>query len=436
MYIGVDLGTTGCKVVLFDGEGVPQKEFNEEYPLICYDGFVEQDASLWWELVCRGMAAVSRDCAGEIRGISVSTQGISVVPVDEAGMPLSNAITWLDVRAVEENDALVAAVGEDEIYRITGKFANPCYTLPKLMWLKKHKPDLYATAHRFLLPLDFLNLHLAGRALCDYSVAGGIMAYDLAKKCYNKTLLEAAGVEENRLPEVACMGTLVGGLLPAAAQKTGLPVGCPVYLGGQDQKLAALGAGIAEDTVTVSLGTATAVTRLTDHLPEEKNFSRFRFHDTLYSYEGVVDTSGAALKWLKNLLGVSSYEEMNVLAMEAGTAGGVRFDPALTTGATFTGLTLGTTRGNLVYALLEGVSARIGQLVEQMGGARRLYLFGGGSKSEVWCQILAEVTGCEVAALSTPETASLGAAILASEGKLPPAAPVKVYHKGEATWQM
>ena len=431
MYIGVDLGTTGCKVVLFDGEGLPRKEFNEEYPLICYDGFVEQDANLWLELVCRGVATVSKDCAAQVQGISVSTQGISVVPVDEAGKPLANAITWLDVRAEEENKALICTVGEDEIYRITGKFANPCYTLPKLMWLQKNKPQLYAAAHKFLLPLDFLNFHLAGRALCDYSVAGGIMAYDLAEKCYSKKLLEAAGVEERLLPEVACMGAFVGGLLPAAAEKTGLPVGCPVYLGGQDQKLAALGAGIAEDAVTVSLGTATAVTRLTRSFPEEKNFSRFRFHDTLYSYEGVVDTSGAALKWLKNLLGVDSYEEMNRLAEEAGTAGGVSFDPALTTGAAFTGLTLGTTRGNLVYALLEGVSKNIGQLVQEMGGAKRLYLFGGGSKSPVWCRILAEVTGCEVAALSTPETASLGAAMLASQGKLPPAAAVKFYRKGE-----
>ena len=430
MYIGVDLGTTGCKVVLFDGEGTPRKEFNEEYSLICYDGFVEQDANLWLELVCRGMAYVREDCAETICGISVSTQGISVVPVDEKGTPLANAITWLDVRAGEENEALLAAVGADEIYRITGKFANPCYTLPKLMWLKKHAPALYAAARKFLLPLDFLNFHLAGRAVCDYSVAGGIMAYDLQEKCYSQKLLEAAGVDEKLLPEVACMGTFVGGLLPAIAEKTGLPAGCPVYLGGQDQKLAALGAGIGEDAVTVSLGTATAVTRLTESLPAEKNFSRFRFHDTLYSYEGVVDTSGAALKWLKNLLGVETYEEMNRLAQEAGSAGGVTFDPALTTGAAFTGLTLGTTRGNLVYALLEGVSRRIGQLVQEMGGAKRLYLFGGGSKSPVWCQILAQVTGCEVAALSTPETASLGAAILASQGMLPPAKPAKFYYKG------
>lgn len=427
MYIGIDLGTTGCKVVLFDAAGKEVRQFNEEYPLICQGSFVEQDANLWWQLVTRGMAEVARDCGNQVRGISVSTQSISVVPVDEQGEPLANAITWLDVRAQEETQQLIQALGEDTIYRITGKFSLPCYTLPKLMWLKTHAPELYQRTHKFMLPLDFLNLRLAGKGICDYTVAGGIMAYDLAHKCYSSAILEAAGIPERLLPEVGCMGELVGGLTQTAAALTGLPAGCPVYLGGQDQKLAAIGAGIREQAVTVSFGTASAVTCLTKSLPEQRDFSRFRFNETYYSYEGVVDTSGATLKWLTGILHAEDYEAMNALAQEAGGSGGVIFQTDLTTGGSITGLTLATTRGNLVYALFEGVSRRIGEFAEAMGGCQQLYLFGGGSKSGIWCQVLADVTGRQVVALSTPETASLGAAILASCGTIPPASPARIY---------
>lgn len=432
MYIGIDLGTTGCKVVLFDAAGKELRQFNKEYSLICEGSFVEQDALLWWQLVTEGMAYVAEGCGAQVKGISVSTQGISFVPVDAQGQPLSNAITWLDVRAEEENAQLVASLGAEKIYRITGKFANPCYTLPKLMWLKRHQPELFAKTHTFMLPLDFLNFRLTGNAICDHTIAGGIMAYDLEKKSYSKEILEAAGISEALLPKVGCMGQLVGGLLPEAAAQTGLQAGCPVYLGGQDQKLAALGAGIRENAVTVSFGTASAVTRLTKTLPETQNFSRFRFNEDYYSYEGVVDTSGAALKWLTALLNADGYEAMNTLAAEAGSSGGVSFCTDLTTGGSITGLTLATTRGNLVYALFEGVSRRIGEFADAMGGCEELYLFGGGSKSPIWCQILANVTGKKVVALSTPETASLGAAILASQGTVPPATPAKIYEKETA----
>lgn len=431
MYIGIDLGTTGCKVVLFDRDGRQLRQFNEEYPLICEGSFLEQDANMWWQLVTRGMAQVAGDQGSRVQGISVSTQGISVVPVDAEGNTLANAITWLDVRAQKEIQQLTDALGADEIYRITGKFALPCYTLPKLMWLKTHAPELYQKTHRFMLPLDFLNLRLTGVAVCDYTVAGGIMAYDLEHKCYSKAILEATGIEESLLPRVACMGSFVGGLTDEAAALTGLNPGCPVYLGGQDQKLAALGAGIREKAVTVSFGTASAVTCLTRTLPGETDFSRFRFNEEYYSYEGVVDTSGAALKWLTGILDAEDYEAMNALALQAGSSGGVTFQTDLTTGGSITGLTLATTRGNLVYALFEGVSRRIGEFADRMGGCEQLYLFGGGSKSQIWCQILADVTGRQVVALSTPETASLGAAILASGGTVPPASPSKTYLPGK-----
>ena len=428
MYIGIDLGTTGCKVVLYDSEGNALSEFNKEYSLICFDGFVEQNAEDWWNLVLEGISYVTKDSDGKVLGISISTQGIAVVPVDEKGNTLANAISWLDVRADAEAEALAERFGREEVYRKTGKFCNPEYTLPKLMWWKKHDPELFCKAYKFLLPLDFLNMRFTGRAVCDYTIAGGTMAYNIVEKKYDAELLSFAGVSEDKLPKVGCMGDYVGKILPEVAKLTGISDECEIYLGGQDQKLAAIGAGIDESSVTVSFGTATAVTKLTKALPDEMNFSRFRFNEEYYSYEGVVSTSGAALKWAANtIFGGLTYKELDELAIEAGSSAGVTFDTDLTSDGVISGLTLGTTKGNIVYALFEGVSRAIAGFAHEMGGCDKLYVFGGGSKSKIWCQILANVSGCRIVSLNTPETASLGAAILASCGKLPNAKAIGEY---------
>lgn len=420
MYIGVDLGTTGCKVVLFDCAGNIVSQFNKEYKLICRGSFVEQDAEKWWELVCEGIVAVRGDCGPEIRGISVSTQGIAVVPVDAGGRVLSNAISWLDTRALEEKEYFERTVGREYVYRTTGKFVSAEYTLPKLVWLRQNEPELYRAAHKFLLPLDFLNLRLCGRAVCDYTIAGGTMAFDISRKCYDGTLLEAAGVDEKLLPEVACMGEPLGHVLPEVCEMLGISHDCTVYLGGQDQKIAAIGAGIGDTNITVSFGTATAVTKLTRTLPDKVDFSRFRFNEEYYSYEGVVSTSGAALKWAQSAIFAGhTYGELDCLAEEAGGSDGVTFDTDLTSGGTISGITLKTTTGNIVYALFEGVAMRIAEFAADMGGCDSLTVFGGGSKSRIWCKVLADVSSKKVIALSTPETAALGAAILASERTLP-----------------
>lgn len=427
MYIGIDLGTTACKVVLFDADGSIVSEFNREYPLICNGDFVEQDAELWWELICDGIKTVSLGCGHAVRAISVSTQGIAFVPVDRDGRTLSYAISWLDMRAADEVKLLEERVGRDYVYRSTGKFLNAEYTLPKLMWLRRNMPELYDAAAMFLLPLDFVNMRLCGCPVCDYTVAGGTMAFDIANKRYDETLLDAAGIDGSRLPSVACMGERLGVLLPSVADMLGLGHECAVYLGGQDQKLAAIGAGIDEKSITVSIGTATAVTKLVPSLSDTVDFSRFRFNNDYFSYEGVVSTSGAALKWARDtIFGSLSYAELDRIAALAGSSAGVTFKTELTTGGRIDGLTLATTTGNIVYALFEGVSQNIADFVRKMGGCEYLSVFGGGAKSDIWCQILANTAKITVCALSTPETASLGAAILASNGSL---APAKVERK-------
>ena len=431
MYIGIDLGTTGCKTVLFGSDGRVLCEYNKEYELIFKGTYVEQDANDWWRLVLEGMKyVVSESGVSEIKGISVSTQGISFVPVDDFGNTLYNAISWLDMRAEAECELLNLQYGHEKVFNITGKHCLADYSLPKIRWFSDNCTDVLKNTYKILFPLDYLNLKFCGKAVTDYTIAGGSMLYDIHEKKWHKELLEFAGITEDILPDVLPMGTDIGELLPDVAKAAGIEDGCRVYLGGQDQKLAAIGAGIGDGICTVSFGTATAISRLGKAIEFDENsdVTLFRFDDNNYISEVALMTTGAALRWLtRTLYGGISYKEMDKLAAESEPgANGVKFMSDLSVGGVSSGITLSTTSADIVYALYEGVSEDISKAVSSLGGAECLKVFGGGAKSEIWCRILARVSGIDVEILSIAETASLGAAILASGGLIAPAAVKKV----------
>ncbi len=431
MYIGIDLGTTGCKTVLFEADGRVICEYNREYELIFKGTFVEQDANDWWRLVLEGLKyVVSESSVSEIRGISVSTQSISFVPVDREGNTLYNAISWLDMRAEKECEALRSEFGDKRIFEITGKPCLPDYSIAKIRWFADNCPEILEKAYKLLFPLDYINLKLCGKAVCDYTVAGGSMIYDIQNKCWDPELVRFSRIHIDQLPDVLPMGALVGKLLPEVCEATGISSDCSVYLGGQDQKLAAIGAGIKDDICTVSFGTATAISRLGGEVvyKEGSDVTLFRFDDESYISEIALMTTGAALRWLtRTLYGGISYKEMDALAaMSEPGANGVSFMSDLSVGGVISGITLSTTSSDIVYALYEGVSKDIARAVDMLGGASCLKVFGGGAKSEIWCSILARISGINVEILSLAETASLGAAILASGGSIAPAAVKKV----------
>ena len=429
MYIGIDLGTTAVKTVAYDKSGEVLAETESEYSLITENGGVFQDAGEWWSEVRAGVSSVVAESGvREVDGISVSTQGIAFVATDESAVPLAPAVSWLDARAADECAALVGRFGEAGLHRVTGKIPLPTYTLPMLMRFRRDHPDVFDAAARFCLPLDFINLRLTGRHVADHTVAGGTMAYDISRREYDGDLLDFAGVPEEKLPEIGCMGDFVGTVLPDVAAELGITGEMKVFLGGQDQKLAALGAGIDDGVMTVSIGTATAVTRLLDKLPDDPRQSLFAFDNERFSSEGVVATSGSALKWFKySFFGGVPYRELDVLAEQTGTSAGVTVVPDFTSGASISGITLATSAGNVLYALYEGVCRQIAEKAAVMGGAKQLKVFGGGSRSDVWCQILADISRLPVAVCETPQTACLGAAILASGGKISPCGIKKVF---------
>jgi xylulokinase len=285
------------------------------------------------------------------------------------------------------------------------------------------------------MPQDFIIAKMCGAFITDHTMASGTLAYDINSRRWCKEMHETFGIEAGKLPEIKISGTPAGNILPEAAEVMGLPENVVVSVGGQDQKCAALGAGIKRDIFTVSLGTATAVEKIFE-FPITDTGMRIPVFSYLFKdrwvMEGVINTSGASLKWLKNtFFDNKSYRDLDNMVEETGdTPSNVFFYPLLS-GANspgwyrnskgcFYGITLSTSPTEIVKSVMEGIAYQIKSNIRVMEKADKssgdIRIFGGGASSRVWCRMIANVTGKKVLTLYTHETACIGAAILAGLG--------------------
>ena len=451
--IGVDIGTTICKAAIFSRSGKQIALAYREYPLIKISGKkIEQDAEVWWTLVKETI----KECVNKltnserksIKAISISAQGISFVPIDNKGIPISNAITWLDSRAEEEAKILVETFGMDAIYKKTGIQANPFYILPKIMWLKKNRPDIYNKTYRFCTCLDFLTFRFAGKFIIDYSIAGGSLLHDVQKLDWSEELLEMAELTRDKLPELDWAGSVIGPILEEVAEVLGIPKETDIVLGGHDQECAGIGAGLQAGEITISLGTASILLVCIDkplfdkkmRIPCLPSVERDR-----WVMEAVVNVGGAGLKWVCELINEFSktlsckaikipllnYKRVSEIAKTIGNgAGGIFFYPHMS-GATspywissakgvFHGISLSTTMAHLLRAVLEGwvfqIKTNLLTLKELTYDPEEVIVFGGGARDPFMLQLTADILGKPVIILNTIETALLGACILAAVG--------------------
>ena len=436
--IGLDLGTTVCKSIVFDEQLRILAAAEQNYPLITLsDTEIEQDAELWWEVsktVIRTSVTKAQIDPQAVLGISVSAQGIAVVPVDRQGTPLRPALSWLDIRAVRQRDQILEPCAVAELFRITGKRAHAAYVLPTLLCIKQHEPQLYQETYKFLMPLDFILAKLCAAYITDHTMASGTLCYDICRQCWSDRILDAVELDKDKLPQIAWSGTPVGTLHREAAEALGLNGSVIVSVGGQDQKVAALGAGIDLERTTISLGTAMAITQKSTR-PLIDDQMRIPCFTDLLREHWVIEGSGngtACLDWLKNtLFPDKDYDELNALAwQEEGKKNPVFFYPYFLGAASphyvekvrgfLYGLTFAVNAGQIIRSVFEGIAFCIRENIEVMQALNRpirgFRLFGGGSKSALWAQIIAAVTGIPVTTLYTPECGCVGAAILAGLG--------------------
>ncbi len=433
------MGTTGCRSILFDGNLEIIAEEYEEYGLITpKENYVEQNAENWWEMTLRTAekAIEKSGINGEkIEGISISSQGIAIVPVDENLTPIYNAISWLDTRAESETMQIKKDFGEENIFTLTGKPIISAYTLPKLIWLKNNIPQVFDKAWKFLMPMDFLIAKFTGTCVTDYSMASGTLMYDIKNFCWSQDILNFYGIEEEKLPKIVGSGSKAGFVLPEVAQRLGLKNDCVVAVGAQDQKCAAFGAGLKEGVVTVSLGTAAAITKLWSSANTDENqdigWSGYVDKDSFVT-EGVISTAGTCLRWIRDMLFKDEqYDIINREAKQSLDRGSsLLFYPSFSDGTgTFYGINMATNRGDFALAVMEGVAFQMRIILEAMNAyetVTSLVLFGGGAKSDLWPSIIANVTGLEIKIPETYEAAGAGAAMLAAKAVGEQLQPLKI----------
>lgn len=444
LLLGLDLGTSGIRCIVFSEVLKVLSSAYLEYPLIFGpQGEIEQDAEQWYEL---SLQVISESLKGiedpsAVQGLSISSQGISFVAVNEDFQPLRSAISWLDMRGESYLPEISKYFSQDEMMKRTGKIFSGAYTLPKLLWLRHHEPEIWRSTRHILLPMDYVLGKMTGNYLTDHTLASGTMCYSILERCWDNEILERLEIDSALMPPICESGTAAGTLLPEVADRLGLRRDIVVSVGGQDQKCASLAAGIGSDTLTLSLGTAAALEMLLDHpVADNKrvvpSFS-YLFNDQWVG-EGVVNTAGAALRWfVKGILHQSEYTQINEqisMAYPRHDAGffipglsrqsGVRsssFWPCEPSGV-FWGLSLSTNQADMVRMVLEGVTFEVELMRRNMmlafstGSIKRIRVFGGGANSAPWCRMIADTTGLVTETLSTHETAAAGAAILAGMG--------------------
>ncbi len=441
-----DLGTGGIKASLYRADGVPVGwsflEYSTNYPA---PGWHEQRPEDWWHGVCQSTAKLLAERGVKARQIvaaGLSGQSLVAAPLDSGGNLLLDRVPiWSDARATAEAAEFFRTVPYEEWYLSTGNGDPPeTYSAMKLMWLREHHPRIWERTAKVLGSKDYINFKLTGEIATDYSYASGCGMFSLADWNYSNTLIAAARIDKCILPPILDSHAVVGKVTETAAAECGLAPGTLVACGGVDNACTALGArGIGEGRVYTSLGSSSwiAVTSRKAILDVKARPFIFAHIEKGYYTSGVsIFAAGNAYRWAreelcKDFSGSSSYEAMDACAAAAPAgANGVLFNPTLSGGSSqsaatdlrgsFAGITMSTTRSDLLRAVLEGVAMDLNcycldVLRQRTTLEDAMLLCGGGAKSPLWRQIFADVFGMDILKTNVDQdAASLGAAAIAA----------------------
>ena len=437
--IGIDVGTTGTKSMLFSDSGRIISHAYAEYP--CQTpgtGMVEQNAEDWWRAVVKTVRAITADpqTAKNVVAISLSLQGGTFVPVDRQYRPLHPAIVWSDKRCDRQRQAFAQAFGQDYIYQKTGWHLSSGLNAMEIAWYRENHPDLFEKTSLFLSVPDYISLRMTGRPVVDISDAGINQLADIRTGHYDKAILDFIGVDEARLPEIVPSGVPVGRLLKGAAEELGLPRSVLLVSGAHDQYAALLGAGITRTgDVMIGTGTAWVVTALTDEPYFESGFSQSVPASGKWGSLVSLSTGGVCLDWFRNNVAGSqaagmSYSEINELASQRGAGvNGLRFYPYFNgtafplkghqCKATFLGLDLSHDRVDIARAVMEGVAMQTIWTLDyfrQRFSLKDVKLSGGAGKSPLWVRMVANIADCPVSVPLVSDLTCVGAGILAGFG--------------------
>ncbi len=446
--LGLDLGTTGVKTVLTTREGQIVATATRAYPLSHpAPGWAEQNPEDWWTATIAAIRACLTSAGPtDLRGLAISGQMHGAVLLDGDGQPVRPCIIWADTRSQAECDQIMATVGAQHLIDRVGNPALPGFTAPKILWVRNHEPETWARVRRILLPKDYLRWRLTGVAASEISDAAGTCLLDVAQGVWATDVMAALDLDPALFPPIVGSAAIAGRITPSVAALTGLPSDLSVAGGGADNACAAVGAGIvAPGQALVSIGTSGVVLAYSASPAIDRGGPIPRAHtfnhavpDAWYLM-GVTQGAGLSLRWARDQFGAAEVHDAHasgrdeydlITAAAAGvTPGseGLIFLPYLQGERTpildaqarggWIGLTARHTRAHLYRAVMEGVAFSLRDSLEVLRSAgvdiHELRATGGGVRSALWRQILADVFQMPLTPLAIEEGPALGAALLA-----------------------
>lgn len=441
VYLGLDISTTGAKALLIDQLGTVIGTANTELSLQTPQPlWSEQDPYAWWNGIVSSIKAVLKSSAlsgDQVAAVGLTGQMHGLVMLDKSGSVLRPAILWNDQRTAEECDLIREKVGKERLIRITGNDALTGFTAPKILWVQRNEPEVYNQCKQVLLPKDYIRYRLTGIYATDKAGAAGTLLMDVQARDWSDEVLKALDIPVDWMPPTYEGTAVTGTISAAAAALTGLKEGTPVVGGGGDQAAGAVGVGAVEPGIVgLVLGTSGVVFASTGEPYIEKDGLLHAFCHALpdaWHLMGVMLSAAGSLQWYRDTLAPTlSFDDLLKPAEDipAG-ADGLFFLPYLTGERTphpdpyarggFIGLTRIHTQAHLTRSVLEGVAFGLKDGMELVKGAglsevRQIRVSGGGAKSPLWRQILADVLNAELVTVNTTEGGAFGAALLAAVG--------------------
>ena len=437
LFIGIDLGTSSVKLLLSDERGSILNMVSRDYPLFFpHPGWSEQNPELWWKACEEAIPELLREFDGSaVAGIGTGGQMHGLVVLDREDNVIRPAILWNDGRTSAEVSYLNDVIGKKHLSDLTANIAFAGFTAPKILWMKKNEPENFSRIAKIMLPKDYINYRLTGVHCCDYSDASGMLLLDVKNRRWSDEMLAICSVRKEQMPALLESHEVVGTLRPDVAKRLGLSENVKVVAGAGDNAAAAVGTGtVGEGKCNISLGTSGTVFISSDNFRVDSNnaLHAFAHADGGFHLMGCMLSAASCNKWFcEDIIGRNDYSELQNDICENHLGRNRVFflpyimgerSPINDTDArgTFTGMTMDTTRSDMVQAVLEGVAFAIRdsfEVARSLGiKIERSMICGGGFKSPLWKRIFTNVLGIPLDMVKTEQGPGYGAVLLAMTG--------------------
>lgn len=434
-YIGIDLGTSSVKLLLMDEQGAVLGTVSRDYPLYFpHPGWSQQNPEDWFSQTLEGLKELTGSIdKSQVAGIGFGGQMHGLVMLDGEDRVIRPAILWNDSRTAEETKWLNGTIGKETLSRCTGNIAFAGFTAPKILWVRQHEPGNFRKIQKIMLPKDYLAYCLSGAFSTDYSDASGTLLLDVEHKCWSKEMLDICGVKEAWLPALHESWEPVGTLKPELAAELGFSRDTVIVAGAGDNAAAAVGTGtVGEGRCNLSLGTSGTVfiSSRNFRVDARNSLHAFAHADGHYHLMGCMLSAASCNKWwMEEILKTADFDGEQKQIEKLGE-NHVFFLPYLMgersphndpfARATFTGITMDTTRADMTQAVLEGVifglrdSLEVAKTLDVSPEVTRMC--GGGAKSPLWRKMTASILNKKVEILENEEGPAMGGALLAAVG--------------------